>query len=298
MAAANAPRFFTVYVVLLMLAAATAMALLILSPTTGQVQARDAVALLPAVIGMSVILVASMRRADSEQIGSADLVTVLRAALVCVVVGWALLVLLRSAPSSSWPLTALASVALLLDGVDGAVARRSRPTRAGATLDAETDAVMVLALSLIVAGQVGWWIVLAGGLRYLFAVGAIGRAAWRFRPLPTRGSRRVIAAWSSALLAACTAPLLVGTAATVLAIVSLTLLVWSFGRDVVWLEAHARWGGSRRSLAALAALGGGVVGDVVRRTSLQSGVDAADVLAEDAEAEQLDRADGGHDHHR
>ncbi|MGB3185499.1 MAG: CDP-alcohol phosphatidyltransferase family protein [Ornithinimicrobium sp.] len=231
------PRFFTLYVVGLMVAATVAIwaSTWTPAPATGQGRAAFLAALAPPVIGMVMILAGSIRRRGSEPIGPADLVTVLRAALVSVVAAWAVLGLLSPGGTGGWPLTILATVALLLDGLDGAVARRSRPTRAGATLDAETDAVMMLALSVIVAADVGWWIVLAGALRYLFALTRAIRPAWR-RPLPARRSRRAVAAWSSGLLAACTAPLLAGAPATALSVVALGLLLWSFGRDVAWLQ--------------------------------------------------------------
>ncbi len=66
-----------------------------------------------------------------------------------------------------------AVVALLLDGVDGWVARRRGTVSAfGGWLDKETDALYVLVLSLLLAHaeRLGGWIIGIGLLRYLYYV--------------------------------------------------------------------------------------------------------------------------------
>jgi phosphatidylglycerophosphate synthase len=66
-------------------------------------------------------------------------------------------------------LVTLASVALVLDGVDGWVARRTGTVSAfGARFDMEVDAFLILVLSLYVARDAGWWVLLIGAARYLF----------------------------------------------------------------------------------------------------------------------------------
>lgn len=62
---------------------------------------------------------------------------------------------------------------LLLDLLDGQIARRRGEVSAfGEYLDKETDALMVLVLCLMLflSGRLGAWILLPGGLRYLFVV--------------------------------------------------------------------------------------------------------------------------------
>lgn len=62
---------------------------------------------------------------------------------------------------------------LLLDGLDGYVARRyNSTTRIGAYLDMETDAVYVLMMSIMLANfyQLHWIIIIVGLLRYLYEV--------------------------------------------------------------------------------------------------------------------------------
>lgn len=62
---------------------------------------------------------------------------------------------------------------LLLDGVDGWTARKyGLSSEFGEYFDKEVDAFFMLALCLLLArsGHVGSWILLAGGLRYLFVL--------------------------------------------------------------------------------------------------------------------------------
>jgi phosphatidylglycerophosphate synthase len=67
----------------------------------------------------------------------------------------------------------VAALVLLLDGVDGWLARRFRlVSRYGETLDKEVDAFFTLALSIALheSGRFGAWILIPGALRYLFVL--------------------------------------------------------------------------------------------------------------------------------
>src|SRR5918992_1338099 len=69
-------------------------------------------------------------------------------------------------------LVTLAGVALVLDAVDGWVARRTGMTTAlGARFDGEVDAFLILALSVYVAPAYGAWVLAIGAARYLFLAG-------------------------------------------------------------------------------------------------------------------------------
>ncbi|PYR47231.1 MAG: hypothetical protein DMF89_19515 [Acidobacteria bacterium] len=66
---------------------------------------------------------------------------------------------------------AIALVVVLLDGVDGWVARRTRTASAfGERFDLETDAALILVLAILAwqYGKAGPWVLLSGLLRYLF----------------------------------------------------------------------------------------------------------------------------------
>lgn len=108
------------------------------------------------------------RRAGGPAFGAANSVTLVRAAIVSL-----LLASLGAAATSAlgWLLVVLAIVAVALDGVDGALARgRGEQSEFGARFDMETDALLILVLAALVwqHGKAGAWILLAGLLRYLF----------------------------------------------------------------------------------------------------------------------------------
>lgn len=167
--------------------------------------------------------------------GPATKVTLLRGLLV---VGCALVVLalVMDGQSRSWWLLALAVPALGLDAVDGAVARYTGTVSPqGARLDLETDAAMVLVLSVPVAATVGWWVLLVGLLRYLFVVGSWIRPRWR-QELPFSQFRRVAAGTVGVALCIALVPVVPVGAAAVVSGSALILLACSFVRDVLFLE--------------------------------------------------------------
>lgn len=168
--------------------------------------------------------------------GLANGVTLLRAALTALFAG-----LLGDAAATleayGWLLASAGSVALLLDALDGWLARRGGgASEFGARFDMEVDALfmLVLALLLVEAGKLGPWILLAGAARYLFLA-----AGWLWPPLcrslPASRRRQAICAIQGACLVACLAPPLGGWQAAAVAGTGLALLLWSFAIDVIWL---------------------------------------------------------------
>ena len=135
----------------------------------------------------------------------------------------------------------LATVALVLDALDGLVARRTEGgvTELGARFDMEVDAFLILVLSCFAAPIVGAWVLAIGAARY--AYGAAGWILpWLRSPLPARYWRKVVAAIQGIVLTV-TASQLLPTLAIDLALGgALALLAESFGRDVVW-----QWQGRR-----------------------------------------------------
>ncbi|WP_341358248.1 CDP-alcohol phosphatidyltransferase family protein [Georgenia sp. M64] len=125
--------------------------------------------------------------------------------------------------------------ALLLDGVDGRVARRRGEASAfGARFDSETDAalVLVLAVAVVVTGAAGWWVLAIGLMRY-GQLAAAAVAPWLRAPVPPSLARKVVGvAQVVVLLVVLGAPPLVPAAVTTAApVVALVALSWSFGRD-------------------------------------------------------------------
>lgn len=135
-------------------------------------------------------------------------------------------------PTPVAALVVLATVALLLDAVDGQVARRTGTSSAlGARFDMEVDAVLILVLSFFVAGSLGGWVLAIGALRYVFVAAAWG-LPWLRGPLSPRLSRKVVAAVQGIALVLAASGMLAPMVATVSVASALALLGWSFGRDV------------------------------------------------------------------
>ncbi|HEY2055889.1 MAG TPA: CDP-alcohol phosphatidyltransferase family protein [Solirubrobacterales bacterium] len=174
----------------------------------------------------------------TDRLGPADRVTLVRATLT---VGVAALV----ADSFAEPvpvalLVSLASVALVLDAVDGQVARRTRTaSELGGHLDGEVDAFLILVLSVYVARSTGAWVLAIGAARYAFlAAGYV--LPWLRAPLPARYWRKVVCAIQGIVLTIAAAGVLPMPVADAALAGALVLLAESFGRDVWWLWGHRR----------------------------------------------------------
>lgn len=181
----------------------------------------------------------SVLRRRPAYYGPADRITLMRAVLAGGCATLVVLALLDELPARSWWLLLLAGPALVLDAVDGAVARRTNSASgAGARMDMELDAALLLVLSVPAAMVVGYWVLLIGLMRYLFVAASWLRPALRAE-LPFSQLRRVIAAVQGIALFAALIPLVPVPAAVVFAAAALALLCFSFGRDVLALERAA-----------------------------------------------------------
>jgi phosphatidylglycerophosphate synthase len=175
----------------------------------------------------------ALHRSGLDSFGPANRVTLGRATLVG---GVSALVAdsFESAPPVTL-LVGLTAVALLLDGVDGKVARRTGTSSAlGARFDMEVDAFLILVLSVYVSMAMGPWVLLIGAMRYAF-VAAARVWTWLNAPLPPSTARKTVAALQGVLLLLAGADLLPRAVNAGVVLVALGLLVWSFGRDVRWL---------------------------------------------------------------
>jgi phosphatidylglycerophosphate synthase len=191
------------------------------------------------IVGLCGLLTGAVRRAEATRLGPADLVTLTRAVLVGAVTAIVADALFRSSHTPVALLVALAATALALDAVDGQVARRSGTVSAlGARFDMEVDAFLVLVLSVYVATLMGPWVLAIGVMRYAF-VAASWMAPWMRSALPTRYSAKTVAAWQGIALVVAASQVLLLPLAIVVVSSALASLVWSFGRDVVWLWRHA-----------------------------------------------------------
>jgi phosphatidylglycerophosphate synthase len=170
----------------------------------------------------------------------ADLVTLTRGLGVCFLAGLALQALAGDlARNGVLTMIIMGTICLTLDGVDGRVARaRGEASAFGARFDVETDAAMLVVLSVAVAalGIAGWWVLAIGTMRYCYVATSYVVPALRV-PLPYRYSGKVIAVVQAvALLAALAFGLTRGEhwVSTTFLLAALALLCWSFGRSVIW----------------------------------------------------------------
>ena len=119
--------------------------------------------------------------------------------------------------------------------MDGRLARaRSAVTRLGADFDMETDAFLILVLSLYVVPLVGAWVLLIGLARYLLLV-ATPVWPWLRAPVAPRHWNKVVAAVQGVALLVAAADVLPLAVTRLMLFVSLGLLVETFGRQVVIL---------------------------------------------------------------
>jgi phosphatidylglycerophosphate synthase len=182
---------------------------------------------------LCVALTRAMHRSGTHMLGPANRVTLFRALLVGGVL--ALVADSLRGPTPVATMVAFAAVALVLDGVDGKVARRTGTSTAlGARFDMEIDAILILGLSVYVGERLGWWVLAIGALRYAFVAGQ-QIMPWLRGRLPHRYSRKVVAATQGIVLVAAASGVLPQILAIVAVAAALATLGWSFGRDTHWL---------------------------------------------------------------
>ncbi len=179
------------------------------------------------------LLVTARMRSDQPAIFPADWVTLTRALLVAGVAGLVADSFVR--PVSITALVTLSIVALVLDAVDGQVARRTgTATPLGARIDGEVDAFLILLLSIAVSQDYGGWVLVIGAARYALLL-AGWLIPWLAAPLPPRYWRKVVAAVQGIVLTVAVSGLLDRLAGMIAVAAALLLLAESFGRDVIWL---------------------------------------------------------------
>jgi phosphatidylglycerophosphate synthase len=168
--------------------------------------------------------------------GAANRVTLGRLAMVTMLAA-GLGELLTTPWALAWGIVVLATVAAVLDAVDGPLARRSGlSSEFGARFDMETDALLMLVLSLLILylGKAGAWVLAAGLLRYAFVL-ATWVWPWMARPLPPSTRRKTICVVQIVALIVCLGPIISVWWATAIAAAGLALLVYSFAVDLAWL---------------------------------------------------------------
>lgn len=181
---------------------------------------------------------------QAGRFGPANSVTFLRAVLVCWIAGS---IGQAATDWAAWFIVIIGTTALLLDGVDGWLARKYRcATDFGARFDQEIDALLILILAILTVqtGKAGIWILLAGLLRYMFIVGALVFPKLA-DPLPPSKRRQTICVVTVVGLILCLAPVVTPPVSTVLAVLTVGVLTLSFTVDTLWLLRSRRPGSDK-----------------------------------------------------
>ncbi|TCN33563.1 phosphoglycerol transferase MdoB-like AlkP superfamily enzyme [Kribbella orskensis] len=204
--------------------------------------------------GLAALLARAMASHRRDGLAPADKVTLARAVLACGVA--ALTADSFGGQARVAPLVALSTVALVLDGIDGRIARRTGTASAfGARFDMEVDAFLILVLSVYAARTTGWWVLAIGAARYVFVV-AGWALPWLRGSLPPRYWAKVVAAIEGIALTVAAAGILPDAVTTVVLLIALGLLAESFGRHIwgLWRLAGGQPGPRAAMTSALAVL--------------------------------------------
>jgi phosphatidylglycerophosphate synthase len=223
-------------------AAAGAIGLFALGWTTtmsgagGPAMLRVAAAIYGAV--MAFVLWSVARYHPHGRFGPANQVTVGRVVLTALAAG---AIIERPTTALAWWVIAWTTLACVLDGVDGWLARRTRlHSPFGARFDMEIDALLTLALALLVwrFGKAGLWIVACGLMRYAF-VAARWIWPWLGGPLSPTRRGKTVAVLQFVGLGLALSPAIAPGASRVIAAATLAALAWSFAVDIRRLHAAA-----------------------------------------------------------
>ncbi|MCR6484117.1 CDP-alcohol phosphatidyltransferase family protein [Amycolatopsis sp. OK19-0408] len=185
--------------------------------------------------GLALVLLTDwgLRRSGRGAFGPADWITFARAVLVGCAAE-----LVAAGGHPLWWLVGIVAVALAMDGFDGQVARRTgTASEFGARFDMEVDAFLILVLCIQVSRTLGLWVLAIGLMRYAF-VAASWALPWLTAPLYPSMARKTVAAVQGVVLVVAVSGVLPAVLAFTAVALALTSLVWSFGRDTVWLARH------------------------------------------------------------
>lgn len=183
-----------------------------------------------------VMAVVVARRADHPfpRFGPANITTTIRALLVALIAGF---VGEQATASAAAAAVALGAGAAVLDGVDGWLARRTKMASAfGARYDVEIDALLIQVLAILAwrHGKAGAWVLASGLLRYVFvAAGSV--LPWMRAPLPGRARGKIICVVQVVALLLALLPGIEPPASTIVALLGLGVLSYSFLVDTIWL---------------------------------------------------------------
>jgi len=187
---------------------------------------------------MTVVARAAQDDHPFPRFGAANYVTMFRAVVTALVAG-----LIGESGSAQliWLIIGIVTLVAVLDGADGWLARRSgMESGFGARFDMETDAALILVLSVMVwrYDKAGGWVLLCGLMRYVF-VAAGWLLPWLAAPLRSTRRGKTVAVIQYIGLSVALAPIIMPPFSAAVAAVTLAALAWSFAVDVMWLRREA-----------------------------------------------------------
>ncbi len=187
-------------------------------------------------LGCAAVLYGLARHAPHARFGAANRVTLARLALIALLAG-GIGEPLPDPVGMAWGTVVLATLAALLDALDGPLARaQGLASEFGARFDMESDALLVLVLSLLVwqFDKAGAWVIAAGLARYAFVLAGKARP-WLTRGLPPSTRRKTVCVVQITCLIICLGPIITRPWSQAIAAASLALLFHSFAADLLWL---------------------------------------------------------------
>jgi phosphatidylglycerophosphate synthase len=228
------PRWYKARLVISVLGAGVVAFTVVAWPSVAAVMTASAVYLAFALI----LLKHASRAGVLCQFGAANTITGIRAALAAILAG---AVVNADFLATTWWPGGLAAISLVLDGLDGAVARRQGlASEFGALFDQEIDAAFIFILTglLAASGKIGIWIVVAGLMRYILLGAGL---VWPVlaSPLPKSRFRSSVCGLLVAALVVCLFPIVAANAANLIGGAALIALTLSFGKDLIWLLTKA-----------------------------------------------------------
>jgi phosphatidylglycerophosphate synthase len=183
---------------------------------------------------VAVVWYLACRSPGLDRFGAANRITLIRVALLALIAAS-----LGEVASDllCWVIIGMTIIALILDGIDGYVARKGNASSAfGARFDMEVDAALIMVLAVLCwqFGKAGSWILTAGALRYGFVLVAC-LLPWMRQPLPYSRRRQTVCVLQSAGLLAAISPLFPMPQSAFIGLLTLVILAMSFLVDVLWL---------------------------------------------------------------
>lgn len=173
--------------------------------------------------------------------GAANAITSLRAAITASLAGLIPIAERLSQPDSAnllWSLTTIVVLTLMLDGVDGYVARKNKlSSDFGARFDMEIDALLALVIAVLLwqSGETGLWVLGLGLMRYGFILASVWLPSLR-APLYPSVRRKTVCVIQLAALCAMLSPIVDGLGSLLIGSAALLCLSASFATDIKWLH--------------------------------------------------------------